>query len=87
MVCSFGNLPIARNMDPSERGVVIRDDFQKSPGHTLIIPNRPIGSFFELEGNERTGLLALMGKAKIDLDMELRLSPASLQSTMGSRPR
>jgi diadenosine tetraphosphate (Ap4A) HIT family hydrolase len=47
---------------------VVRDGFPISPGHTLIIPRRHIGSFFELTGGERTSLLVLLDQAKEDLD-------------------
>ncbi len=40
--------------------MVIRDGFPISPGHTLIIPRRHIGSFFELSPGERDSLLTLM---------------------------
>jgi diadenosine tetraphosphate (Ap4A) HIT family hydrolase len=47
---------------------VIRDGFPISPGHTLIIPRRHIGSFFELEESERASLLALLDQAKEELE-------------------
>jgi hypothetical protein len=65
-------LPSERVIDRCPSGVVIRDGFPISPGHTLIIPNRHVGSFFELEGDERIELLALLDKAKIILDAEFK---------------
>ena len=49
-------------LDSSPLGLVIRDGFPISPGHTLIIPKRNVGSFFELEADERAELLALLDK-------------------------
>ena len=46
----------------------MRDGFPISPGHTLIIPKRHIGSFFELESDERQDLLNLLEAAKKILD-------------------
>jgi diadenosine tetraphosphate (Ap4A) HIT family hydrolase len=48
----------------------MRDAFPISPGHTLIIPKRHVGSFFELESDERAELLALLDEAKVVADEE-----------------
>jgi diadenosine tetraphosphate (Ap4A) HIT family hydrolase len=72
MICPFCTLPPERIIDSNESGVVIRDGFPISPGHTLIIPNRHVGSFFELEGNERAQLLTLLDSAKAVLDAEFK---------------
>ena len=52
-------------------GLVVRDGFPISPGHTLIIPKRHVGSFFELEPEERSELLVLLDRTKLLLDKEL----------------
>ena len=49
-------------IDSSPLGLVIRDGVPISPGHTLIIPKLHVGSFFELEADERAELLALLDK-------------------------
>lgn len=61
--CAFCTLPPERIIDSSPLGLVIRDGFPISPGHTLIIPKRHVGSFFELTAEERSELLALRGFA------------------------
>ncbi len=38
--CPFCSLPQSRVIDSSPLGLVIRDGFPISPGHTLIIPKR-----------------------------------------------
>jgi diadenosine tetraphosphate (Ap4A) HIT family hydrolase len=48
--------------------VVIRDGFPVSPGHTLVISRRHVGSFFELSDAERADLMALLERAKSGLD-------------------
>ena len=68
--CPFCTLPAERIIDKNQHGIVIRDGFPISPGHTLVIPFRHIGSFFELESDEQTGLMALLNKAKNVLDQE-----------------
>ena len=68
--CQFCSLPQSRVIDSSPLGLVIRDAFPISPGHTLIIPKRHVGSFFDLEANERAELLALLCQAKVVADKE-----------------
>jgi diadenosine tetraphosphate (Ap4A) HIT family hydrolase len=58
--CAFCSLPPERIIESSQHGMVVRDGFLISPGHTLIIPKRHIGSFFELETDEQAELLDLM---------------------------
>ncbi len=66
--CPFCTLPSERIIDSGHHGVVIRDGFPISPGHTLIIPRRHIGSFFELAPDEQPELMALLSRAKSVLD-------------------
>ena len=68
--CPFCNLPDSRIVNSDASAVVIRDGFPVSQGHTLIIPRRHIGSFFELTEAERTSILDLLGQARIELDAE-----------------
>lgn len=68
--CPFCSLPDERIVVSSNAGVVIRDGFPVSPGHTLVIPCRHIGSFFELEADERDDLMGLLEAAKKALDVE-----------------
>jgi diadenosine tetraphosphate (Ap4A) HIT family hydrolase len=53
-----------------DHGVVIRDAYPVSRGHTLIIPKRHVGSFFHLTDEERVALLALLSSAKGAVDAE-----------------
>jgi diadenosine tetraphosphate (Ap4A) HIT family hydrolase len=70
--CPFCALPTTRIIDSSEHGLVVRDAYPVSPGHTLIIPKRHIGSFFDLTADERVNLLSLLDKAKAGIDHEFR---------------
>ena len=70
--CPFCALDVARVIFSNEYGNVIRDGFPVSDGHTLIVPKRHIGSFFELEPAERDALLALLDEAKRELDESKR---------------
>jgi diadenosine tetraphosphate (Ap4A) HIT family hydrolase len=68
MTCPFCTLADSRIVARNDFALVIRDGFPISPGHTLIIPRRHIGSFFELEESERASLLALLDQAKEELE-------------------
>ena len=68
--CPFCTLPPERVMASNELGVVIRDAYPVSPGHTLVIPRRHIGSFFDLTPAERDALLALLDDARTALQAE-----------------
>lgn len=70
--CPFCTMPAERIAAKNDVGFVIRDEFPVSPGHTLIIPHRHIGSFFELEPAERDGLMALLEQAKSQIDQEFK---------------
>lgn len=72
--CPFCSLPESRILDSNEVGWVIRDAYPVSPGHTLVIPKRHVGSFFELAEKERAELFALVTSAKMQIDAEHRPS-------------
>jgi diadenosine tetraphosphate (Ap4A) HIT family hydrolase len=69
--CLFCHLPDSRIIDSNPLALVIRDAYPVSPGHTLIIPKRHIGSFFEATTEERQELLALLDQAQLKLLEEL----------------
>ena len=68
--CPFCELPQSRVIFSNQVGMVVRDGFPISPGHTLVIPRRHVGSFFEIDAKERDSLLALLDDAKRRLDKE-----------------
>ena len=70
--CPFCNLPESRIIDASTLAMVVRDAFPVSPGHTLVIPKRHVGSFFDLTELERQDLLSLLDKAKLVIDQEFK---------------
>jgi diadenosine tetraphosphate (Ap4A) HIT family hydrolase len=65
--CPFCSITIERIVAQTERAFVIRDAFPISPGHSLIIPKRHIGSFFDTTEQEQTDILALLRSARDDL--------------------
>ena len=70
--CPFCTLPDSRILDVTPFGLVIRDGYPISPGHTLVIPKRHVGSFFELTPEEATEMMSLMRRAKSALDIEFK---------------
>ncbi len=68
--CPFCTLPEERIIRQNDLALVIRDYFPISPGHSLIIPRRHVGSFFEATALERDSLLRLLDEAKSTLDTE-----------------
>lgn len=68
--CAFCTLLPARLIDENATAISIRDGYPVSPGHTLLIPKRHTGSFFDLSEQERGELLALLDRAKLVLDEE-----------------
>lgn len=70
--CPFCQLDAARIVFSDDVALVIRDAFPVSPGHTLIIPRRHVGSFFELTPPERARMFELLTQAKAELDGTLQ---------------
>ena len=48
----------------------IHDGYPVSAGHSLIIPCRHVGSFFEISSDEREALFELLDKVKIEIDKQ-----------------
>ena len=70
--CPFCTLPQERIIDSNDLALVIRDGYPVSPGHTLIIPKRHIGSWFEITPEEQSAMLDLLGRAKTVLGEEFK---------------
>lgn len=70
--CPFCAPPAERILILADEALVIRDAFPVSPGHTLVIPRRHIGSFFELTDAERACMVELLAKAKAELDLSFQ---------------
>lgn len=66
--CPFCQMPPERIVLANDVAYVIRDGYPISPGHTLVIPRRHVGSFFEISEAERAAMLALLDQAKAELD-------------------
>lgn len=71
MDCPFCSLPPERIVSSNDLAFVIRDGFPVSRGHTLVIPRRHVGSFFDLTWEEREAMMALLAKGRDQLQHEL----------------
>jgi len=70
--CPFCTLPEARIVKSNDHALYMRDGYPISEGHTLIIPKRHVGSFFQITDIERSSLLKLLDYAKSELDIEFK---------------
>ncbi|WP_322068993.1 HIT family protein [Paraburkholderia bannensis] len=70
--CPFCAIPADRIVDQNDTGAVLRDGFPVSPGHTLIVSKRHVGSLFDLSLSEREQLFLLVDRAKLALDEQFR---------------
>jgi diadenosine tetraphosphate (Ap4A) HIT family hydrolase len=65
--CIFCNLEPSRIEDRNEFFVAIKDLYPVTEGHTLIIPNRHVESFFELTRDEEIAMLDMLSSQKEEL--------------------
>lgn len=68
--CPFCTLAPERILVVNDFGIVFRDAYPISPGHTLVIPRRHTGSLFDLDESERQALFVLVDEAKKGIDAE-----------------
>jgi diadenosine tetraphosphate (Ap4A) HIT family hydrolase len=65
--CPFCQLPQERVWLECPEAVAVFDGYPISPGHTLIIPRRHVGSFFELSLDEQTAILLFVNQVRAEL--------------------
>lgn len=70
--CPFCTEAERRAVHANAIGLVLRDAYPVSEGHTLIVPRRHVASFFDLERDEQAGLLDLLIQARGDLTSRYR---------------
>lgn len=68
--CIFCTLPPERIIDSNEHGIVIRDAYPVTLGHTLIMPRRHVGSWFDITEQVQLALLRLQTQAQQNLQKE-----------------
>jgi diadenosine tetraphosphate (Ap4A) HIT family hydrolase len=70
--CPFCTLPSARIVAERDTAYMIRDGFPVTPGHSLAIPKRHIGSWFDATDAERRDLMALIDEARAQVLTEFK---------------
>ncbi|MCC6145863.1 MAG: HIT family protein [Candidatus Hydrogenedentes bacterium] len=70
LTCPFCHLPEIRIVLANELAVAIRDAYPVSPGHSLILPRRHVGSFFDTSQEERVAMLVLLDAVRGGLERE-----------------
>lgn len=68
--CLFCNLARERIVASNSLAFAIRDGYPISPGHTLAIPNRHVGSYFDLSPQEHDALFEIVRDQKRVLDLD-----------------
>lgn len=70
--CPFCNVEVGRRIAATPVAFAIRDGFPVSTGHTLIVPRRHIGSWFDATAAERDAITALLDECRKQLDREFQ---------------
>lgn len=74
--CPFCEIAVSASHDrilaANEFAFLIRDGYPVTPGHSLVILKRHIGSFFDISAEERQALFDLVDEAKVKLDSEFK---------------
>ncbi len=65
--CPFCTLPKERIIDENELAVVILDGYPVTDGHTLILPRRHVGNYFDLHQPEKNAIDQLMQQRRTSL--------------------
>ena len=68
--CPFCSPPGERLLDSNNLAVLIRDGFPVSKGHSLVIPRRHVGSWFDVTREEQVALIDLLARARRQIDEE-----------------
>ena len=68
--CFLCKLPSERIIAECKLTYTIRDGYELSPGHSLILPKRHMPTFFDVTVDEQAALFAAIQQAKQELDRE-----------------
>jgi diadenosine tetraphosphate (Ap4A) HIT family hydrolase len=64
----FLSVPEHEWLASNRAGFAVADRYPVAPGHTLVVPRRPIVTWWEATAEERAGLWALVDVVKARLD-------------------
>lgn len=77
-------LPESAHVAANPLAFAIRDGFPVSPGHTLIVPRRPVSTWFEAIREEQLAMLDLLDVVKPGLDAEFAPAGYNLGVNVGT---
>ena len=66
--CVFCNINNENILFQNDHAFVIPDKFPQSKGHLLVISKRHVENYFDLNSDEKAGMLVLLDMAKIHSD-------------------
>lgn len=70
--CAFCEPDRGRILHDDGLVFVLRDGFPVSPGHTLVVPHRHVGSIFDATAEERRAILEALDVARRAVEKEHR---------------
>lgn len=71
--CIFCNIRTDRDIIyENEFGIAFYDGYPVSPGHTLIVPKKHCGNYFELDEDIQQNLWGIVNKCKVILDEQFK---------------
>ena len=65
--CPICTLPNSRIIIRNDLAIATRDAYPVTQGHSLVIPARHVGSFFDVTPAEREAMLTLLDAMKLQL--------------------
>lgn len=68
----------------NELALAIKDEFPLNPGHTLVVPRRHVGDFFQLTEEEQAAIHALVRQMQASLQEQYR--PAAFNVGLNNGP-
>lgn len=83
---AFGVIEPERVLAQDDLLVVVKDKFPVSPGHTLIIPRRPVIRFQKLSAEEKARLLAWVDWTQQHLEATMSPPPDAFNLGMNDGP-
>jgi diadenosine tetraphosphate (Ap4A) HIT family hydrolase len=70
MMCPFCDLEGSRIVLENDVGVVLRDAFPVTEGHTLVVPKQHVASLFDLDTSQQAALWRLAAEVRTKLAQE-----------------
>lgn len=83
MTCPFCELVEREIVAANDLAMAFRDKYPVSEGHTLVVPRRHVGSWFDATEAERAAMIVLADRVKQVLDAQLAPAGYNLGVNVG----